>query len=84
MAKEDTGTIQERLYRVLESELGADPTQIKPENNLKEDLGADSLDATEVIMKLEEEFDIEIGDDDAEKMTTVQNILNYLEKKLAQ
>ncbi len=78
------GTIQERLYKVIETELGVKPEEIKPEASFTEDLGADSLDATEVIMKIEEEFDISIEDDDAEKMTTVGAALEYLKQHVSE
>ena len=58
-----------------------EPERIKPEASFLEDLGADSLDIVELIMALEEEFDIEIPDEDTEGLRTVQDVCNYLEKK---
>jgi acyl carrier protein len=75
-----TGTIEERLRRVIRTELGVEDAQIKRESSFTEDLGADSLDATELIMAIEEQFEIEIADDDAEKLTTFGASLDYLAK----
>ena len=62
--------------------LNAEEEQIKPEASFVEDLGADSLDIVELIMGIEEEFDIEIPDEDAEKLTTVGEAMNYVKAKL--
>lgn len=74
-------SIRERMVRVIHFELGIEPEKIVPEANIADDLGADSLDAIEIIMGLEEEFGIEIPDEDAEDWNTVQHILSYLEDK---
>ncbi|MPM99908.1 Acyl carrier protein [bioreactor metagenome] len=63
--------------------LNAEEDQIKPEASFVEDLGADSLDIVELIMGIEEEFDIEIPDEDAEKLTTVGEAMEYVKTKLA-
>ena len=56
-----------------------DADQIKPESNFVDDLGADSLDTVELIMSFEEEFGVEIPDTEAEKIKTVQDVINYIE-----
>jgi acyl carrier protein len=69
------GKIKELLIQLL----GVDGEEIKPESRIEEDLGADSLDAIELIMAMEEAFDIEIPDDDAAKLRTVQQAVDYIE-----
>ncbi len=73
----------ERVVAVLADKLSKDEAEIKPESNIKEDLGADSLDMVEVIMGLEDEFNIEISEEDAAKICTVAEIVKYLEEKTA-
>ncbi len=73
----------ERVVAVLADKLSKDEAEIKPESNIKEDLGADSLDMVEVIMGLEDEFNIEISEEDAAKISTVAEIVKYLEEKTA-
>ncbi len=73
----------ERVVAVLADKLSKDEAEIKPESNIKEDLGADSLDMVEVIMGLEDEYNIEISEDDAAKISTVAEIVKYLEEKTA-
>ena len=63
--------VQQKLKEIVMDRLNAEEDQIKPEASFVEDLGADSLDIVELIMGIEEEFDIEIPDEDAEKLTTV-------------
>ena len=60
-------SIEERVKKIIVDQLGADAAQVKPEASFIEDLGADSLDTVELVMALEEEFDIEIPDEEAEK-----------------
>ena len=74
--------IQEKLKDIVVDRLNVEESQIKPEASFVEDLGADSLDIVELIMGIEEEFDIEIPDEDAEKLTTVGEALNYVKNKL--
>lgn len=69
----------EKVKELIAEELGIEEDTITKESNLSEDLGADSLDAIELIMAVEEAFDIEIADNDAQKMQTVSDIINYLE-----
>lgn len=73
----------ERVRAVLADKLSKDEAEIKLESNIKEDLGADSLDMVEVIMGLEDEFEIEIPEEDAANITTVGEIVKYLEAKVA-
>jgi len=70
----------ERIRTIIAEELDVDKTTIEPQSKLADDLGADSLDAVELIMAIEEEFDVEIDDNDATKIKTVQDIIDYLEK----
>ncbi|MDP6418303.1 MAG: acyl carrier protein [Candidatus Krumholzibacteria bacterium] len=72
-------SIEERVIAIIEKELGVNQEQITPAASFIEDLGADSLDTTELIMAFEEEFDLEIADEAAEKLTTVQAVLEYLQ-----
>ena len=65
----------------VEEQLGVDPERVKPESSFIDDLGADSLDIVELVMAMEEEFDIEIPDEDAEKLRTVADVTKYLEAK---
>ncbi|EER47970.1 acyl carrier protein, partial [Actinobacillus minor NM305] len=73
-------SIEERVKKIIVDQLGADAAQVKPEASFIEDLGADSLDTVELVMALEEEFDIEIPDEEAEKITTVQSAIDYVTK----
>ena len=73
-------SIEERVKKIIVDQLGADAAQVKPEASFIEDLGADSLDTVELVMALEEEFDIEIPDEAAEKITTVQSAIDYVTK----
>ena len=74
--------VQAKLKEIVMDRLNAEEDQIKPEASFVEDLGADSLDIVELIMGIEEEFDIEIPDDDAEKLTTVEEAMTYVKTKL--
>ena len=74
--------IQKKLKDIVVDRLNVEEAQIKPEASFVEDLGADSLDIVELIMGIEEEFDIEIPDEDAEKLTTVGEAMNYVKAKL--
>lgn len=69
---------QNRIIKMIADHLQIDEDQVTLESAFMDDLGADSLDTVELIMALEEEFDIEIPDSDAEKIRTVQNVLDYL------
>ncbi len=69
----------ERIKQIVAEQLGVDEDQVTAEASFMDDLGADSLDTVELVMALEEEFDIEISDEDAEKIQTVQNAIDYVE-----
>ena len=71
--------VQERVKNIIVEQLGVEADQVKPEAQFVNDLGADSLDTVELIMALEEEFDIEIPDDKAEKIKTVGEAVSYIE-----
>lgn len=71
-----------RLRKIVADRLGVDESQIVPEASFVEDLNADSLDLVELIMSLEEEFNIQIPDEDAEKIRTVGDAIAYLEERL--
>ncbi len=71
-----------RVKEIIAEQLGVDQDQVKPEAAFIEDLGADSLDTVELIMALEEEYKIEIPDEDAEKLRTVGDAINYLKEHL--
>ncbi|CAH8185720.1 MULTISPECIES: acyl carrier protein [Vibrio] len=70
--------IEERVKKIIVEQLGVDEAEVKNEASFVEDLGADSLDTVELVMALEEEFDTEIPDDEAEKITTVQAAIDYV------
>ncbi|PRI46904.1 Acyl carrier protein [Haemophilus influenzae] len=71
-------SIEERVKKIIVEQLGV-KEDVKPEASFVEDLGADSLDTVELVMALEEEFDIEIPDEEAEKITTVQSAIDYVQ-----
>lgn len=73
-------TIFERVKKIVVDNLGAEESKVTENSNFIEDLGADSLDQVELVMAFEEEFGIEIPDDIAEKITTVQKAVDYIEK----
>lgn len=77
-------TIEERLKRIISDQIGADSSEVVPEANFIDDLGADSLDAIELVMSVEEEFGIEIPDEDAEKLFTVGDLVEYLKEKVGE
>lgn len=71
----------ERVRKVLVDQLDVSEDEVTPTASIIDDLGADSLDVVEIIMGLEEEFDVEIPDEDAEKITTVNQIISYVDEK---
>ena len=75
---------KEKFKEIIVDRLGVDPNEITPQASFVDDLGADSLDTVELVMAFEEEFDIEIPDEDAEKLTSVGKAMEYLEKRLAE
>ena len=78
----DLSTVLERVTKVVVDRLGVDESEVKAEASFREDLGADSLDVVELVMELEDEFDMEISDEDAEKIATVGDAIKYIEGKL--
>ncbi len=70
-----------KVKEIIVEQLGVTPEQVTPEASFIEDLGADSLDTVELVMALEEEFDIQIPDEEAEKITTVQQAIDYITAK---
>ncbi|MFC3031189.1 acyl carrier protein [Pseudoalteromonas fenneropenaei] len=70
--------IQERVKKIIVEQLGVKEEEVKLESSFVDDLGADSLDTVELVMALEEEFDTEIPDEEAEKITTVQAAIDYV------
>ena len=80
--EEDTmSDIAEKVKKIIVDQLSVSADEVKPEASFVDDLGADSLDLTELIMAMEEEFDIEIADDDAQKILKVQDAISYIEAK---
>jgi acyl carrier protein len=73
---------EDRVKEIIVEQLGVSADQVKPEARFIDDLGADSLDTVELIMALEEEFGVEIPDEDAEKMITVGDAMNYLKENV--
>jgi acyl carrier protein len=71
-------SVAERIKQIVAEQLGVDEDQVTTEASFMDDLGADSLDTVELVMALEEEFDIEISDEDAEKIQTVKNAIDYI------
>ena len=71
--------VLDRVKRIIVDRLGVDESEVTPEASFKDDLGADSLDIVELVMELEDEFDLEISDEDAEKITTVGEVIAYIE-----
>ncbi len=76
-------TVFERVSKVIVDRLGVDESEVKVEASFREDLGADSLDVVELVMELEDEFDMEISDEDAEKIATVGDAISYIESKIS-
>jgi acyl carrier protein len=72
-------SVSERVKSIIVEQLGVDEAEVRPEASFTDDLGADSLDIVELVMAFEEEFDVEIPDDDAEKISTVQSAIDYIE-----
>ena len=76
-------SVAEKVSDIISEQLGVKKEEVKTESSFIDDLGADSLDTVEVVMALEEEFGIEIPDEDAEKITTVGQAVKYIEDKIS-
>jgi acyl carrier protein len=73
-----SATLDEKVKKIIIDQLGVDEAEVTPEAKFIDDLGADSLDTVELVMALEEEFGIEIPDEEAEKIATVQDAISYI------
>src|ERR1039457_6636689 len=74
-------TIEEKVKKIIVAQLGVTPEKVTPNASFIEDLGADSLDTVELVMAFEEEFSVEVPDEDAEKLKTVGDVVKYIEEK---
>ncbi|HZS11226.1 MAG TPA: acyl carrier protein [Nitrospirales bacterium] len=74
--------VEDRIKKIIAEQLGVDEDEVVPEASFVDDLGADSLDTVELVMAFEEEFDIEIPDEDAEKILTVGKAMEYIKEKM--
>ena len=72
--------VEETVRRIIGEQLGMEPSELTPGANFQNDLGADSLDMVALVMAFEEAFDMEIPDEDAQKMQTVQEVIDYIQK----
>ena len=75
-------SVEERVIEIISDQLGLEKDEIQLEASFIDDLGADSLDIVEMIMTIEDEFDIEISDEDAEKIVSVQDAISYINDKM--
>lgn len=71
-------SVEDKIIKIISEKLDVDISEVIPKASLVDDLGADSLDLVELVMTMEEEFDIEISDEEAEKLITVQNAIDYI------
>ncbi|MFA6471104.1 MAG: acyl carrier protein [Candidatus Latescibacterota bacterium] len=77
-------SLEQRVKDLVISQLGVEASKVNNDSSFIDDLGADSLDTVELVMAFEEEFDLEISDDDALKMRTVQDVISYLKDKVTE
>ncbi len=77
-------SLEEKVRDIIVDKLGVAPEKVKPDAHFIDDLGADSLDTVELVMAFEEEFNVEIPDDDAQQITTVKGAVDYLGKKIGE
>ena len=82
-AKGEIMELEGKVKEIIVNKLGVDEAKIVPEANFIEDLGADSLDTVELIMEFEQEFDVEIQDEDANKIQTVGDAISYIQEKMS-
>ena len=75
-------SVEERVKKIVVEQLGVNESEVKDESSFVDDLGADSLDTVELVMALEEEFDCEISDEEAEKITTVKQAIEYINSRI--
>lgn len=75
-------SVERRVIEIIVEQLGVSEEEVTPEASFVDDLGADSLDLVELIMAMEEEFGLEISDEDAEKIQTVQDVINYITERI--
>lgn len=75
-------TVEEKVKNIIVEQLGVDMESVTADASFIDDLGADSLDIVELVMTMEEEFDLEIPDEDAEKIKTVNDVINYIKTKV--
>ena len=76
-----TGNVEQKVKSIIAEQLGVSEDEIKTTSSFIEDLGADSLDIVELVMAMEEKFEIEIPDEDAEKIQTVRDAINYIQER---
>jgi acyl carrier protein len=74
--------VEDKVREIIVEQLGVSPEEVVPEASFIDDLGADSLDIVELVMAIEEEFALEIPDDDAEKIQTIQDAISYVEERV--
>ena len=77
-------TIEERVKKIVVEQLGVKEEEVSSDSSFVDDLGADSLDTVELVMALEEEFNIEIQDEEAEKITTIQQAINFIDARVGE
>jgi acyl carrier protein len=75
-------SVEERVKEIIVEQLGVNPEQVTPNAKFIEDLGADSLDTVELVMAFEEEFNVEVPDEEAEKLQTVGDVIRYIEENM--
>jgi acyl carrier protein len=78
LKKVNVMTVEQEVMSIIAEQLGVDKAEVTPSKSFVEDLNADSLDLTELVMGLEEKFDVEISDDKAEKLKTVQDVIDFI------
>ncbi|MFP4497858.1 MAG: acyl carrier protein [Vulcanimicrobiota bacterium] len=75
-------SVLERLKKIVIDQLGVDEEQVTPDASITDDLGADSLDRVELVMAIEQEFNLEISDEDAEKIETIDDCVKYIQERV--